>query len=271
MQVKNENNFSISIIISLTIGLVNFFIGFLIRYLTYFEKDYTETDYQTSLAVKSIWAQLLNSIAIPFFANFMIENKNIYGKNGLSSDVIYLALTNSFLPPLTKLIDPYFRYISIRAFYYRNALKERLLMKQIDLNETQELMEFETGYEYIYFINLYLFTAYFVTIQPCISIFALIGMFWMYWIHKYSLFNRVRRPVPGTDLVNAAMGQMVSLGPIFFALGALSWSHFIDGYKVKEGHIIFYIPNIVSGGLSTLFFIFPFSIIFDKCLPKLHA
>jgi hypothetical protein len=77
-----------------------------------------------------------------------------------------------------------------------------------------------------------LFTAYFVTLQPCISIFAMMGMAMMYWIHKYSLFNRMKRPVPGTDLVNSAMGQMVALGPIFYALGALSWSHFLEGYKV---------------------------------------
>jgi hypothetical protein len=89
----------------------------------------------------------------------------------------------------------------------------------------------------------------------------------MYWIHKYSLFNRVKRPVPGTDLVNAAMGQMVSLGPIFFALGALTWSHFLSDYKIEKNHIYYYLPNIIAGGLAALFFIFPFSIIFDRCLP----
>lgn len=62
-------NFSISFIIS----LINFFIGFLIRFLTIFEKDYTETGYQTSLAIKSIWAQLLNSIVVPLIVNYIIE------------------------------------------------------------------------------------------------------------------------------------------------------------------------------------------------------
>lgn len=141
-------------------------------------------------------------------------------------------------------------------------------MKQVQLNDSQQLMEFETGYEYIYFINLYLFTAFFVTLQPCIAVTSIVGMFMMYWIHKYSLLNRMKRPVPGTDLINAAMGQMVSLGPIFFALGALCWSHLLDGYKVKQGIIAYYVPNIIAGGFAALFFIFPFSIIFDKCLPK---
>lgn len=129
-------------------------------------------------------------------------------------------------------------------------------------------MEFETGYEYIYFINLYLFTSFFATLQPCICIFAVCGVSLMYWIQKYSLLNRFKRPVPGTDLVNSAMSQMVNLGPVFYCLGALCWSHFLDGYKVAPGSIIYYVPNIIAGGLALLFFIFPFSIIFDKYLPK---
>lgn len=52
-------------------------------------------------------------------------------------------------------------------------------------------------------------------------------MFMMYWLQKYSLLNRMSRPVPGTDLINTAMSQMINLGPIFFAIGALSWSHIL--------------------------------------------
>jgi hypothetical protein len=57
-------------------------------------------------------------------------------------------------------------------------------------------------------------------------------MAFMYWVQKYSLLNRIKRPIPGTDLVNAAIGQLVNLGPLFYAIGALCWSHFLDGYKV---------------------------------------
>lgn len=66
-----------------------------------------------------------------------------------------------------------------------------------------------------------------MTLQPSISIFAILGMFMMYWLQKYSLLNRMSRPVPGTDLINTAMSQMINLGPIFFAVGALSWSHIL--------------------------------------------
>lgn len=92
----------------------------------------------------------------------------------------------------------------------------------------------------------------------------------MYWIQKYAVLNRMRRPVPGTDLVNSAMSQMINLGPVFFAIGALSWSHLLDGYRVEEGARLYYVPNIVTAGLAALFFVFPFNVIFDKCLPNLE-
>lgn len=57
-------------------------------------------------------------------------------------------------------------------------------------------------------------------------------MFLMYWLQKYTLLYRMKRPVPGTDLVNTAMSQMINLGPLFFTIGALCWSHLLDGYKV---------------------------------------
>jgi len=53
----------------------------------------------------------MNSILVPVITNIYIE-KNIYEVNGLIYDVFYLALTNAFLPPLIKIIDP--EYIMIR-------------------------------------------------------------------------------------------------------------------------------------------------------------
>lgn len=47
----------------------------------------------------------------------------------------------------------------------------------------------------------------------------------MYWIQKYCLFNRYRRPVPGTDFVNSAVYRMIMLGPLTYSLGSLTWSN----------------------------------------------
>ena len=141
-QLKNSGNFTLSILISLTISILNSLMGFLIRFLTYFERHYTATGYQTSLAVKTILAQVINSIVVPLIANYFIEWRNLYQPNGLATDVFYISIINSFLPPLLKIIHPSYCLLRLQSHYFRGSLKSQLLMSQQQLNTTQELMEF---------------------------------------------------------------------------------------------------------------------------------
>ena len=112
----------------------------MIQLLTKYERDYTMTNYQTSLAIKSITAQVLNTIFVPFVAAYFIK-KNIYGPNGLIEDVFILAITNSFVTPLVKLIDPYYY---LRYFYSMFKLQpdEKLECHQYELNTICERLEF---------------------------------------------------------------------------------------------------------------------------------
>ena len=80
----------------------------------------------------------------------------------------------------------------------------------------------------------------------------------MYWSQKYSVFNRMRRPVPGTDLINVAMFQLIYLGGIFYSLGALTWSNFFENGFPKEALI----PNLIALGFSILIALLPYRAIF---------
>ena len=66
--------------------------------------DYTTTHQQTSLAIKSIFAQLINSIAIPIIVASSIK-KDLYSTAGLSSDIFMLGVTNSLVAPILKIFD----------------------------------------------------------------------------------------------------------------------------------------------------------------------
>lgn len=63
--------------------------------------DYTETNHQTSLALKSILAQLINSILTPTIVASLIK-QNLYGIGGLADDIFMLGITNSFISPAVK-------------------------------------------------------------------------------------------------------------------------------------------------------------------------
>lgn len=122
---------------------------------------------------------------------------------------------------------------------------------------------FEVGYEYVYIVTSFLFTCFYMSLQPIIIIFTLGGYLLMYWAQKWTIFNRSKRPVPGTDLINVAMGQLILLGGIFYALGSLCWMNFFPEALPAEALV----PNLIALGFGILLFLFPFNALF-RCIFK---
>ena len=120
-------------------------------------------------------------------------------------------------------------------------------------------MEFEIGYEYIYIVNLFLFTCFFSPLQPIIVVFAIVGLFVMFWAQKYSLFNRCKRPSPGLNIVNNTMYQLIYLGPACFTLGSFCWSHFF------KQNFIGIAPNLTSAVISGVILLLPYRKLVKSC------
>lgn len=47
--------------------------------MTVIEKDYSMNKFQISIAIKSVIAQLTNSIIVPVMVNYYIKDKDIFG------------------------------------------------------------------------------------------------------------------------------------------------------------------------------------------------
>jgi hypothetical protein len=114
--------------------------------------------------------------------------------------------------------------------------------------------------EYIYIISNYLFICFFVSLQPIIPLFGIIGLFLMYWAEKYALFNRCQRPVTGPDVITSTMYQLIFFGPLCFSLGNLTWCYFLPDESFR-GSII---QNFICLGLSFIMFIFPYDLVSPK-------
>lgn len=77
-----------------------------------FEKDYTASHREGSLAVKSIIAQMINTIVIPVVTAYEIK-KDVYSSSGLVNNVFYLGVTTSIVPAIMMLINPYNIFMKI--------------------------------------------------------------------------------------------------------------------------------------------------------------
>ena len=204
-----------------------------IRYLTLFEKDYTSTNRQASLAIKSIMAQMINSILTPVIIAYYIKtDTGIYQTGGLVDNIFMMSITNAIVPPILLLFDP--SYIIARVLRWFKSrpskplpyLDSKLTCNQKEYNALYEGEEFEVGFSYIYIVNVFMFACFFVSLQPIVPVICLVGFLLMYWVQKYCMFSRYKRPVPGTDMVNKAVYQLIFAGPLISSLGSLTWSNF---------------------------------------------
>lgn len=107
-------------------------------------------------------------------------------------------------------------------------------------------------------VNLFLFTCFFVSLQPIIVVFAIVGLVIMYWAQKYSILNRCKRPAPGLNSINTTMYQMIYLGPAFYSIGSFCWSHFF------KHNFIGIAPNLTAVILSGIIFLIPYKKIMKK-------
>lgn len=106
-----------------------------------------------------------------------------------------------------------------------------------------------------------MFNCFFVSLQPICVVGALLGYFMMYWIQKYCMFYRYRRPVPSSDFVNQAVWQIIHIGPLLYSLGSLTWANFLPEGFPKSAIV----PNLIALGFSILLIIVPIKPILMGC------
>jgi hypothetical protein len=69
--------------------------------------------------------ELLNVIGVPLTAIY-ISKRNLYGENGLSTDIFFIGLFNIFTP-LARLLDPYYIFLNARNWFYSQPGKFLLI------------------------------------------------------------------------------------------------------------------------------------------------
>ena len=106
-----------------------------------------------------------------------------------------------------------------------------------------------------------MFVCYFVSLQPICVFFALAGYFLMFWVQKYCIFYRYRRPVPSSNFVNKACYQIIMFGPLLYSLGSLTWANFMPG-GVPTSALL---PNLIALGFSLLLILLPLDTFIVGC------
>lgn len=101
-----DNQLVISLAISLVILAINVALKVAIRIFTGLERAFTKTELNSSLAIKTTLAQLINAILVLVIVGYFIKDRNsdvtkrigVFDQLGLIEDCFILALTTTLLP-----------------------------------------------------------------------------------------------------------------------------------------------------------------------------
>lgn len=201
-------------------------------------------------------AKILNIIFLPLMIAFL--KGNIYGVDGLVDDVFYLALSNSFVSPALALVGLGYWFSVVRYKLWYCRIIKKMNMSQKELNILNEMPEFEVGSSYSNIITLYLFTCFFITMQPLIVFFAIIGLTLSFYSSRYILYKRCKRPVPGDNLISARKFSFICLGPFVFSVGNFLWLVWSAGNEDA------FTPSLLAIIVSVIAFIIPYTEISRK-------
>lgn len=145
---------------------------------------------------------------------------------GLVDDVFYIALL-SLLVPLGRLLDPWEIYLRVLRWYYEDPERRLQMYGQKELNKHYGNYEFDIGYEYSYLIKTSIFTAFFVSLQPVIAVFAPLGLLLYYMIDKRNLLRHFQRPTYHFPTLNKTVDFIMMFSLLAFGFGALLVNNFI--------------------------------------------
>jgi len=90
--------------------------------MTFFEKDFTVTNIQASMAIKIILAQMINSIANPVIIAYYIKTSTgFYKVGGLVDNTFMTSISLAIVPPIMTIFDPLYIWQKVKRLLKRRV------------------------------------------------------------------------------------------------------------------------------------------------------
>ena len=230
--------YSISIVITLIISILNSIFRALLDFLTKTEKQISKTNYYLSYSVKLTLFTFLTSGIIPLVSSYYYlpeENYDI-----LVTNMLTMFFSNSFLTPIMWSFNFEFVYKKLKICYVEKSKK---LYTQKELNSLYELLDMGIAYKYSYIAKTLLMTFFYMPIFPLSVLFSLIGFIFGYFLEKFNFSKMYKKP----EMLNSKICEFYSNYFIlnFFMLCIGDYIFLSDTYKFN----IWPMSNLILFGI----------------------
>ena len=236
----------LTIFMSFFVVFFNTLLGRVIRIFSAFEKHETYTKYNLSVAVKLTFAMFVNTALIPVLVN--VELEDWFTNAGLVVDAFYNLLSVCFFSPLSYYFNPFYgiKLLRQRAEESKGADSKLTQRKANSLFEGPPL---DMAQRYANTMLIYIMTVFFAPLMAIAPVVGLGGNIFSYWVEKYLLLRRHRRP--------EEMGPTIA----FFFANSIPWfmllyaiSNFVWVNRLSDGQNS---PGLVGLILMSIYIVLP--------------
>ncbi|CAI2368266.1 unnamed protein product [Moneuplotes crassus] len=248
-----------SFTISSLVIFVNLLLCKIVRTLSYYERHETHTKYHLSVAIKLTIAMFANTVLIPYISNV----GGFYGDTfrTLVIDVFFISLSVSFITPLVYLFDPAYLFKLFKR--WREERKgEKSMLTQKQANKLFEGPPFDMAQRYANTMLLICLAVFYISRIPIVSIILLFGAVFQYWLEKYLLLRRHKRPEKFSHEMSQVFSNMVPFLCLLYGMSLFdtSWSVYKTIKPISYMYLI----------VPLLLLILPICNVFKKCQKDIH-
>ena len=187
------SSYTISLLISCCILIINTIFEKLLDYLTKYEKQSTTTNYYLSKSIKLTIFSFMNSGIVPLISELYIKTD---GYEYLINNMEIIFLVNAILIPIswTMNFSYFYKKIKICLIERKQHFNENHGKTQRELNKLYELSSMNISEKYSYVYKTILITFFYIPIFPLGSIISLFGLCFGYLLEKYNFCHMYKRP-----------------------------------------------------------------------------
>ncbi|CAD8068986.1 unnamed protein product [Paramecium sonneborni] len=237
----------LGLIASLIISLLNIIMAFTIKKLVFYERPYTQTDFNISYANKLGISQFINTAIIPLLVNLALQDEellvSLWKNGGFNSDIILILIMNAIFPWVINLFDPFYIWKLIQRIRIKSQ-GTRCTLTQREANIIFEGTQNDLSEKYATIVKALMLTFFYAQLLPIGIPIALVFLLITYWVEKYLLLKRQSRNAPlGKQLAEEMIDLYIELTLLLFAAGNCIWQKIVVG----EINLIVWIQLAVAG------------------------
>ena len=254
--------FLLSIVISLTITVLNLLLRIFLFKSTELEHRETYSFHYTSIVGKMTLTLFANEALLILLSNYINDSpENLYALGGVGKNMLVIMIVGVYINPILIILDPGYFFLKLKRAYYKWRLSHKNHgLYQYEINEVYENPVFDISEVHYISLKSLAIAVFYQSIIPWGLLLSIFGMALNYLAWKWRFVYRSQIPKELDFSFTKGMLRYFDFTIILMSLGYLVWDFLLTKHRVSN----FTIAMIVICGVEFILDHFGYILYFFK-------